>query len=133
MARSGLERRLDQELMRGGFEAQYEPVRIPFNIQSHYVPDYVLPNGIVIEAKGHFTSSDRRKMRCVKEQYPDLEIRFVFGRASNRLNKTSSTTYSKWSETKGFGWANKSIPKPWHKEAPFKKSIAVLAELGVDF
>lgn len=133
MARSGLERRIDRELEWGEHEYQYEPCRIPYSLLCHYVPDYILPNGIIIEAKGHFTSADRRKMRAVKEMHPDLEIRFVFGRATNKLNKTSRTTYMKWSESRGFPWANKSIPTEWHLEPPFKKSIAALAELGVTF
>ena len=133
MARSGLERRIDRELEWGGFEYQYEPVYIPYKLVCRYLADYVLPNGIIIEAKGHFTSADRRKMRAVKEAHPDLEIRMVFGRASNKLNKTSRTTYAKWCETKGFPWANKSIPDSWHAEPPFKKSIATLAALGVTF
>ena len=133
MARSGLERRLDRELEWGEHEYQYEACRIPYSLECHYVPDYILPNGIVIEAKGHFTSADRRKMRAVKAAHPDLEIRMVFGRATNKLNKTSRTTYWKWCETKGFPWANKSIPTEWHYESPFRKSIAALAELGVTF
>jgi len=133
MSRSSLERRLDIEIEEGGFEALYEPVRIPYSLACHYVPDYVLPNGIVIEAKGYFTSTDRRKMRVVKEQYPNLEIRFVFGRAANRLNKRSHTSYARWADTKGFLWANRSIPRDWYGEPPFKESLAILAELGVTF
>ena len=133
MARSGLERRIDRELKWGGFEYQYEPVYIPYLLHCRYLADYVLPNGIIIEAKGHFTSADRRKMKAVKEAHPTLEIRMVFGRAENKLNKTSRTTYAKWCETKGFPWANKSIPDSWHREPPFKESIATLAALGVTF
>jgi len=133
VARSSLERRLDWELDDGGFVALYEACRIPYELLCHYVPDYILPNGIVIEAKGFFNSADRRKMRAVKDMHPDLEIRFVFGRAGNKLNKTSRTTYSKWADSKGFPWADKSIPDAWHAEPPFRASIAKLAELGVEF
>ena len=70
-------------------------------------------------------------MRLVKAQYPDLEIRFVFGRATNRLNKRSKTTYAKWSESRGFPWANRTIPLTWWKEKPFCKSVATLKELGI--
>ena len=116
-----------------GVEYQYEPCYIPYLLQCRYLVDYVLANGILIEAKGHFTSADRRKMRAVKAAHPDLEIRMVFGRAQNKLNKTSRTTYAKWCETKGFPWANKSIPAEWHREPPFKRSIAALAGVGETF
>lgn len=133
MARSGLERRIEWEMDDGGHVGFYEACRIPYLLRCHYVPDWVLLNGIVIEAKGYFTSADRRKMRAVKEAHPELEIRFVFGRAANKLNKTSRTSYSKWAGTKGFPWADRSIPGSWYREPPFKESIATLAELGVSF
>jgi len=133
VARSGLETRLDRELEWGKHKYKYEPCRIPYSLVCHYVPDYVFPNGIIIEAKGYFTSGDRRKMRAVKRDHPELEIRMVFSRAANKLNKTSRTSYAKWCETKGFPWANKSIPTEWHYEPPFRQSIAALAELGVTF
>jgi hypothetical protein len=132
MARSGLEKRLDREIEASGLIAFYEPVRIPYTIDAAYVPDYILPNGIVVEAKGHFTSADRRKMRAVKAQYPRLDIRLVFGRAANKLNRTSRTSYADWAESKEFPWANKSIPPEWWEEPMNKASWAILVELGME-
>ena len=44
-----------------------------------YTPDFYIPEtNIYIEAKGHLDKGDRVKMLLVKEQYPDLDIRFVF-------------------------------------------------------
>ena len=60
-------------------------------------PDFFLPNGVIIEAKGFFKPSDRRKMLAVKEAHPELDIRFVFMR-DNTLSKSSKTTYSMWAE-----------------------------------
>ena len=70
-----------------------------------------------IEAKGRFITSDRQKHLLIKEQHPELDIRFLFQNANNTISKTSSTTYALWAETKGFKWANgETIPKEWLDE-----------------
>lgn len=47
----------------------------------------MLDNGILIEIKGYFTATDRKKHLLVKEQNPELDIRFVFGNSKNRIHK----------------------------------------------
>ena len=68
---------------------------------------------LIVECKGRFTSEDRRKMRLVKEQHPDLDIRFVFSRSSSKINKGSKTTYADWCHKYGFPFADKLIPEIW--------------------
>lgn len=97
----------------------YEPqsVKIFYNIPFRYIPDFVLPNGIIVEAKGYLRPRDRTKMRKVKEQNPDLDIRFVFQNARNRLTKSkNSETYGEWAERIGFPWAEGRIPDSWFRE-----------------
>lgn len=82
-----------------------------------YTPDFVLPhNGIIIEAKGRFVTADRQKHILIKEQFPDLDIRFVFSNPHQTIGKQSSTTYAMWCEKKGFKYAATSIPEEWIKE-----------------
>lgn len=69
-----------------------------------------------IEYKGNFTGPDRTKMLLVKKQHPDLDIRLVFGRATNKLNRASKTTYAMWADKYGFPWSEKVIPEEWRKE-----------------
>lgn len=96
---------------------KYESVKIPYVLEHNYTPDFTLPNGILIEAKGYLRPSDRKKMIAVKKQHPELDIRFLFQRAENTINKISKTTYSKWAEKNGFRWASGShIPDEWLKE-----------------
>jgi hypothetical protein len=78
-----------------------------------YTPDITLDNGILVEIKGYFTSSDRKKHLLVKEQYPDLDIRFVFGNSKNKLNKNSKTTYADWCAKNNIKYADKTIPRDW--------------------
>ncbi len=117
--RSGLEERLAKQLESLGVYFSYESFTInslrPAK-NSRYTPDFGLPNGIVIEAKGRFLTKDRQKHLQVKEQYPDIDIRFVFSNPNQRISKISKTTYAKWCETNGFKYAKERIPKEWIAE-----------------
>jgi len=81
-----------------------------------YTPDFVLPNGIIIESKGLFTSEDRRKHLLIKKQHPSLDIRFVFSNSRSKLRKGSKSTYASWCDTKGFLYYDRIVPLPWLKE-----------------
>ena len=63
-----------------------------------------------------FLTQDRQKMKLIKEQYPDLDIRFIFSNAKARIGKKSQTTYAMWCERYGFLWADKEIPQEWLKK-----------------
>ena len=97
----------------GLFDTDKTKTRIPYKEEHTYIPDFVLPNGVIIEAKGYFPSEDRTKMKAVKECHPELDIRFVFQRAKTKLNKTSKISYADWAERHGFPWADKEIPLEW--------------------
>lgn len=116
--RSGFERSLATWLKRKNVKFEYETEKIPYVIERNYVPDFKLPNGIYIEAKGVLTPQDRTKMRAVKRENPGLDIRFVFQCASNKLNRSSKTTYGDWADRYGFKWADGAIPEEWLKEKP---------------
>lgn len=100
-----------------GSRARYEPKKIPYTKLSyhHYLPDWILPNGIVIEAKGRFTATDRAKHLLIKEQHPELDIRFVF-KYDNKLYKQSKTRYSDWCDKHGYKYAFKEVPQEWIDE-----------------
>lgn len=114
--RSGLEAEIAEQLEEAGIEFEYEKMKVSYLRQANYIPDFKLPSGIIIEAKGRLTQEDRSKMRLVKKQNPELDIRFVFSRSSARLSKTSKTTYAVWCEKYGFPYADKVIPNDWLKE-----------------
>lgn len=114
--RSDLELRVYQAAKRSRKTLEYEPGFIPYIIKGNYLPDFILPNGIVIEAKGRLDAGTCRKMRCVKASNPDLDIRFVFQDARQKLNKRSKLRYWEWAERYGFQWAEGTIPLAWWKE-----------------
>nr|AKH48800.1 endodeoxyribonuclease [uncultured marine virus] len=111
--RSGFEERIASQLRRNGIKYSYESLVIEYKKLSTYTPDFILPNGIIIETKGRWVTEDRTKHLLVKQQHPDLDIRLLFQNAYNKIRKGSKTTYAMWCEKKGILYAHKQIPKSW--------------------
>lgn len=111
--RSGFEETVALSLKREGVEFEYETLRIKYVKHAVYTPDFILGNGVIIEAKGYMPPKDRTKHILISQQHPELDIRFLFQDAHVRISKTSATTYAKWADRHGFKWAHKKIPTSW--------------------
>jgi len=113
--RSGLEERVSKELSEAGVKYEYETQKIKYRVEEDrtYTPDFILPNGIIVETKGRFTIADRKKHLLIQKQRPELDIRFVFQTSRAKLYKGSKSTYAQWCEKHGFLYADKSIPEEW--------------------
>lgn len=117
--RSGLEESVDGILKHSGIDGQYEQHKILYTVPvsyHEYTPDFRLPNGIFIETKGRFVLEDRKKHVLIKQQHPELDIRFVFQNSKNKIRKGSPTTYADWCKKHGFLYADKTIPQEWLDE-----------------
>jgi hypothetical protein len=132
--RSKLEETVAKQLEAEGIKFSYEQMKIPYTVperQAKYITDFVVGDPerpMIIEAKGrfaHHNSSDareRQKFILLKQQYPDLDIRFVFQSRNTKIYPGSKTTVSQWADTHGFPWADKGkIPDEWLKE--LKKQV----------
>ena len=116
--RSGLEQDTAKFLKKRGIGFTYEEMKIKWvdpKIKT-YTPDFVLDNGIIIETKGRFISPDRAKHLAVRDQYPELDIRFVFTNSKSKLYKGSKTTYGMWCNKYDFKYADRYIPEAWLTE-----------------
>ena len=117
--RSGLEEDVDKSLKSNGVDGEYEQHKISYTkpATNHtYTPDFKLPNGIFIETKGRFVLADRKKHVLIKQQHPELDIRFVFQNSRNKIRKGSKTTYADWCVKNGFQYNDKDIPSSWLNE-----------------
>lgn len=117
--RSGLEESVDAILKQTGIDGQYEQHKVLYTIPlsyHEYTPDFRLPNGIFIETKGRFVIEDRKKHLLIKQQHPEIDIRFVFQNSKNKIRKGSPTTYADWCKKHGFLYADKTIPQEWLNE-----------------
>jgi hypothetical protein len=114
--RSGLEEKIAASLEARGIPFSFETMTVTYTKPAkpaRYTPDFVLPNGVVVETKGRFVTADRQKHLMVKAQHPELDIRFVFSNPNTRISKTSKTTYADWCEKNGFKYAAKDVPDEW--------------------
>lgn len=112
--RSSLEVSVADQLTKSGVAFEYEAVQLPYT--SEYNPDFLLPNGILIECKGYHRNFKEAlaKLIKVKKQHPEKDIRIVWDNAKMKISKTM--TSADWSEKHGFPWAHKEIPEAWLKE-----------------
>ena len=76
--RSQLEEKVADLLANLDVNFQYEKTKFSYTIPHNYCPDFILPNGVVLECKGYWDAADRRKIKSVKEQNPDIDLRMVF-------------------------------------------------------
>lgn len=118
--RSGLEKTVADQIKKRGLRVKYEDPssRISFTqpaIDRTYTPDFILPNGIVVETKGRFTLEDRKKHLWIQAQ-TDYDIRFVFSNSKAKIRKGSKTSYADWCTKHGFLYADKLIPEEWFDE-----------------
>ncbi len=131
--RSGLEDKIEAQIKAVKIPYLYEPSdgKIPYVIPASnhkYTPDFYITTksgkSIIIEAKGIWDSDDRKKHLLIRQQHPNLDIRFVFSRSKARIRKGSKTTYADICEGKGrapfkdvtWKYADKLIPIEWMKE-----------------
>ena len=96
-------------------EYVFEPYRINYQVEKKYKPDFILPNGIIIEAKGWFKTEDQRKHKLIKAQHPEIDIRFVFQRLKSKV-QGGRFTCQEWSEKYDFQFAEAIVPNSWIHE-----------------
>lgn len=118
--RSGYEERVYNDAIARKRKLDHEPPDSVIHYtkparRARYIPDFVLPNGVIVETKGRFTTEDRAKMLNVMRDNPQLDIRFLFQRANQRITRSkNSMTYGEWADKHGFRWSTgDSIPEEW--------------------
>lgn len=122
MPKGTFEERVIHKLESKGVSFEYEPHNLPYTVERKYIPD-LLVGDIYIELKGFFRQDAQRKMKAVKAQHPDLDIRFLFQRASSPVHGAkkrkdgSKMTCWEWADRYGFIWAEgEDIPEEWINE-----------------
>ena len=120
--RSGLEDKISDQILKAQVPLSYEEDKITYihpPRTSTYTPDFKLPKQggfFYVETKGRWVVADRQKHLLIRQQHPDLDIRFVFSSSNSKLYKGSPTSYGDFCRKHGFKFANKSIPEDWLKE-----------------
>lgn len=118
--KSGLEEKIANVLTDKKADFGYEEDKIVYTIPESlhkYTPDFKIRKSgdriLYIETKGRWVTADRKKLKLVKEQHPELDIRILFQNAKNKITKNSKTTYGDYADKIGIPWAEKTIPDSW--------------------
>jgi len=122
--KSGLEEVVFTYLKKNKLSFKYEGLKITYfqpEIKKTYTPDFPIKGSFIIETKGAFNSADRKKMKLIKKQNPELDIRFIFSNSKTKIGKKSLTTYGKWCELNNFPYhciqsTKETFPNDWLKE-----------------
>ena len=114
MFRSKLEENVADILFENEVAFDYEEDKISYVLEKNYIPDFKLPNGIYLEAKGLWDSADRRKILAVIKQNPKIDLRMIFQNPYQKISKKSKTTYAKYCDRHGIKWCpSYLIPVDW--------------------
>ena len=121
--KSGIEHKVSIFLDEKKYKYDYESIKIEWEDLTYrtYTPDFILGNGVIIETKGRFITSDRKKHLAIKQQHPKLDIRFVFTNSNVKIYKGSKTSYAMWCIRHGFRYYDRIIPEDWLKEKGKRK------------
>lgn len=141
--RSGLEDQTAEDLAARGVPYRYEEVKLEYTqpASNHtYTPDFILPNGIVVETKGLFDVDDRKKHKLIRAQFPHLDIRLVFSRSASPLRKGAKSSYGDWCRKHGILFADaptaaqrkrgitQIVPQEWIDEPACPVRLQALAD-----
>ena len=91
---------------------EYETLVLSYTLEGKYKPDFILPNGIIIEAKGFFRTNAQRTLRAVQKAHPKLDIRLVFYNQNQKVQGSKLKCYE-WAVKYKYKFANGSIPEEW--------------------
>lgn len=95
---------------------EFHGPRVTYLAPKVYIPDFTLESGRILEAKGWYPQSDRQKMDAVMRSNPDLDVRLVLQRPTDKIRKGSKTTVAQWCDRKGIKWTKgPKVPGGWLK------------------
>jgi hypothetical protein len=110
--RNKFEEAVAKQLKRRRKDFSYESLRIPYVLFRNYIPDFIIrldggSRQLFIECKGYLRVEDKAKLRAVRKQHPDKDIRLLFDSERNFNRNT------KWCTKHGFPHAWGIIPEDW--------------------
>lgn len=107
--RSKLEMKFEEILKSSTQDYDYEVTKISYIVPESkhvYTVDWTVKRKLLIETKGYLSDhQERNKYVLLKQQYPELDLRFVFDNP-NKLCGGTKYTHAKWADKHGFTWCS---------------------------
>lgn len=120
--RSKFEQQIADYLTKRNIPFEYEGCKLSYTVpetKRNYIVDWQIGDNknIIFESKGRLTSADRKKMLLVRDNNPEIVIRFIFMNSDVKIRKGSKTSYADWCRKNNFEFCDfrKGIPKQWLK------------------
>ena len=108
-----ISKELAQAVKRGKLKAfKYEAEKISYILNGSYLPDFIIETDcgkVYVECKGYLRPEDKRKLRAVKVQHPEMDLRILFYGDATAREKDQI----RWAQKNGFKYAVHKIPKEW--------------------
>jgi len=104
-------------------------------VERTYTPDFVLANGVFIEAKGRLLAKDRSKLRAVVKQHPTLDLRLLFQKDGVITESRDKIRYTEWAKSFGIPSAiGPEVPSDWYagRNRPKRLEKAYREDLDYD-
>lgn len=111
--RSKFEVSVAKDLESRGISFEFESLIVPYTLHCTYKPDFLLPNGIIVETKGVLDADVKRKMLAAKLQNKELDIRFLFMSSTSKKNKVK---WERWCRNNNYEYAYDVVPESWLEE-----------------
>lgn len=122
MVRSRLEIDVVRILSETNIPWEYEKSKLKYSIpesQHTYIVDFTVGN-LLLEGKGRLEDyAERKKYELIKEQHPEIDLRFIFADPDKIVGGTKKTTHKDWATKVGFQWCSvkdKATIQSWIKE-----------------
>lgn len=121
--RSKLEMKFEEILKSSTQDYDYEVTKISYIVPESkhvYTVDWTIKRKLLIETKGYLSDhQERNKYVLLKQQYPELDLRFVFDNP-NKLCGGTKYTHAKWAEKHNFPYCSIrdiDVIQKWIEEA----------------
>jgi len=116
--RSKLEGKVAEALYSFGVSASYEGYKLIWQDWANgneyrYVPDFVLSDGTIIEAKGRYRFDHMERHESLLRTFPAIRLCIAF-QCNNWISSDWDERYSDWCEDRGIEWTlGAEIPTNW--------------------
>lgn len=81
---------------------QYDPQK--YTVDFSVVAKNKKGNPVYLEFKGKLDATNRKKLRAIKKSNPEMDLRLVFEKPTNKLYRGAKLRYWEWAERHGFLW-----------------------------